>query len=206
MGGPRQRRAHVLASNEDGGPAIARRRRAQCAGARLGLYLAKPPSVPACVDCKRAGTAPVVGGCASRTDSPVKQHGSRLARDASFGAPSRPGALNSGARAGPFPFFPSLSKEAMERREAPPADRRRLANPNPGSAARHGRSPVTRGCRFRARWPNDVGPGASRRSNPVPLSGTAFCSSFECRDRRHTLKNKTGTHVNSYWIDVNPRA
>ena len=59
----------------------------------------------------------------------------------------------------------------MERREAPPADRRRLANPNPGSAARHGRSPVTRGCRFRARWPNNVGPGASRRSNAMPVVG-----------------------------------
>jgi len=84
---------------------------------------------------------------------------------------SRSLALVSGARAGPLPFFPSLSKEAMERREAPPADRRRLANPNPGSAARHGRSPVTRGCRFRARWPSDVGPGASRRSNAMPVVG-----------------------------------
>jgi hypothetical protein len=78
-----------------------------------------------------------------------------------FGRPGRPAVS----------LFPSLSQEAMERREAPPADRRRLANPNSGSAARHGRSPVTRGCRFRARWPSNVGPGASRRSNWMPVVG-----------------------------------
>src|SRR5262249_48067389 len=72
------------------------------------------------------------------------------------------------ASGAPFPFF-RFPKRGLERREAPPADRRRLANPNPGSAARHGRSPVTRGCRFRARGPSDVGPGASRRSNAVPV-------------------------------------
>ena len=43
-----------------------------------------------------------------------------------------------------------------------PADALRI-----GPAARHGRSPVTRGCRFRARWPSNVGPSASRRSRSV---------------------------------------
>ncbi|MBX9842804.1 MAG: hypothetical protein K2Z80_13455, partial [Xanthobacteraceae bacterium] len=41
------------------------------------------------------------------------------------------------ASGAPFPFF-LFPKRGLERREAPPADRRRLANPNPGSAARHG--------------------------------------------------------------------
>ena len=76
-----------------------------------------------------------------------------------------------GRAASPF----SVSPKGNGAPGGAPADRRPLANPNPGSAARHGRSPVTRGCRYRARWPSDVGSGASRRSNPVPLSGTASC-------------------------------
>jgi hypothetical protein len=110
-----------------------------------------------------------------------------------FGRPGRPVSL-----------FPSLSQEAMERREAPPADRRRLANPKPGSAARHGRSPVTRGCRFRARWPSDVGPGASRRSNAMPLSGTASCSLFERRDRRQSSIEQNRNIYRACGMEVNP--
>ena len=70
-----------------------------------------------------------------------------------------------------------------------------VPNPKPGFGARHGRSPVTRGCRFRARGPSNVGPGASRRSNAMPLSGTASCSLFKRRDRRRNLKEQNrNTH------------
>jgi hypothetical protein len=135
---------------------------------------------------------------ASRVFDPCGPGGGSRSRQELSGQRNASRALNSGARAGPpFPFF-RFPKWGMERREAPPADRRRLANPKPGFAARHGRSPVTRGCRFRARGPSDVGPGASRRSTAMPLSGTASCSLFERRDRRRPQKEQN-RNINTGW-------
>jgi hypothetical protein len=118
---------------------------------------------------------------------------------------SRSLALVLGAWAGPpFPFSVS-PKRGMERREAPPADRRRLANPKPGFAARHGRSPVTRGCRFRARWPSDVGPRRPRALHRDAIVGHRILLALRRRDRRHREENKDGTTINSYRTRVNPR-
>jgi len=160
--------------------------------------------VSVCVHCRFTISNSLAPAFARDSTSIARQDARKRAggefRRAEHASSSR--ALNSGARAGPSSLFSVPSHEGMERREAPPADRRRLANPNPGSAARHGRSPVTRGCRFRARWPSDVGPGASRRSNAMPLSGTAPCSAFERRDRRTPSIEQGRTYLNSYRINV----
>ena len=113
-------------------------------------------------------------GAPPRRDHPARRRRGSLAASSGqhsanpgfeFGRPGRPA----------VPLFPFPQKG----NGAPGgATRGSPRVPNPaGFGARHGRSPVTRGCRFRARGPSDVGPGASRRSTAMPLSGTASCSS-----------------------------
>jgi hypothetical protein len=132
---------------------------------------ARPPRcLPAAAPARRSETAPCGRrGRAPRAPAPSRENsGSTTWRPPDIR--HRPGALNSGAWAGPFPLFPSLSKEAMERREAPPSG----SPPGPEPIGVRGaprQVPVTRGCRFRARGPSNVGPGASRRSNAMPVVG-----------------------------------
>ena len=187
MGGPRQRRAHVLVSNEDG----VRPLRVNDARNTLVRALASTSLSPD--RCPRASTVSARGhrsrggGCASRTDSPVKQRGSHfrscgelrrakacfIVPGFEFGRPGRP----------VFPVFLSLSRgdgaPGGATGGSPP-----VGEPKSGVRRAPRQVPCYQGLPLRARWPNDVGPGASRRSNAMPLSGTAPCSLSERRRRR----------------------
>ena len=111
-----------------------------------------------------------------------------------------------GPGVGPHPAFPSPSKRGVG---APGGAGERAKLPDRLCESRstprfRDPSALRGGVEGPAAWGPCEGPGASRRSNAMPVVGHRVLFSFERRDRRRSSKEQNTNYIYSYSKAVNP--